>query len=190
MDPKISEIAQRIHSLRDDMEFTTADMADAIGITQDEYEIAESGLKDLSFTFLYKTAEKLGVDMIDLLTGEGPHLTGYSLMRAGDGLSIKRRAGFEYLHLAPNFKNKLAEPFMVTAPFIAEEQGQPIHMSQHEGQEFNFVVSGTLKFAYENHTEILSPGDALLYDSHNPHGMIATGGEPCTFLALVLKETN
>lgn len=36
----------------------------------EEYIAQESGDEDLSFTFLYKCADKLGVDVIELLTGE------------------------------------------------------------------------------------------------------------------------
>lgn len=188
MEPKIAEVARRIRALREDLELSLEDMAGATGRTVAEYAAMETGEQDLSFTFLYKCAEKLGVDMIELLTGESPHLTGYSVVRAGQGLAIKRRAGFEYLHLAPNFSHKLAEPFMVTAPYVAEEQDQPIHLSRHEGQEFDLVVSGSLRFAFEGHTEELSAGDAVYYDAGRGHGMIATGGAPCTFLAVVLKE--
>jgi mannose-6-phosphate isomerase-like protein (cupin superfamily) len=139
---------------------------------------------------LYRCAEKLDVDIVDLLTGESPHLTGYSVVRSGSGLSMKRRAGFEYRHLAPTFRDKLAEPFFVTAPYSDAEQDAPIHLSRHDGQEFDYVLTGRLRFAYEGHTEELEPGDALFYDSGRGHGMIATGGEPCTFLAIVLKDRD
>lgn len=188
MEPNIAEVAKRIRALREDMELTTQEMADATGLSVAEYETFESGTQDLSFTFLYRCAQKFGVDMIDLLTGEAPHLTGYSVVRGGRGLSIKRREGFEYQHLAPNFRGKLCEPFLVTAPYREAEQNAPIHLSRHVGQEFDYVISGRLRFAYENHTEELETGDALLYDSGRGHGMVATGGEPCTFLAIVLKD--
>ena len=188
MNPNITEVAFRIRSLREDLEFTPEEMAEATNRSVEEYIAQESGEEDLSFTFLYKCAEKLGVDVIELLTGEDPHLAGYSLIRNGDGLSIKRRAGFEYLHKAPAFKGKLCEPFVVTAPYLEEEQNAPIHLSRHEGQEFDFILSGKLRFAYENHIEELEPGDALLYDSGRGHGMIAIGGEPCIFLAIVMKD--
>lgn len=188
MEPRIAEVARRIRALREDLELSVAEMADATGVTPAEYEAAESGEQDLTFTFLYRCAEKLGVDMIELLTGENPHLTGYSVVRAGQGLLMKRRAGFEYRHLAPNFRGKLAEPFFVTAPYFAEEQDAPIHLSRHDGQEFDFIVSGKLRFAFEDHVEELSAGDAVFYDSGRGHGMVATGGEPCTFLAIVLKD--
>ena len=44
-----------------------------------------------------------------------------------------------------------------------------------------------MRFAYEDHIEELQAGDCLLYDSGRGHGMIAIGGEPCTFLAIVMK---
>ncbi len=187
MEPNIKEVANRIRALREDMGITMQEMAEATGRTLEEYQAQESGQTDLSFTFLYKCAERLGVDVIEILTGETPHLTGYSLTRDGNGLSIRRRAGFEYLHKAPHFRHKLAEPFLVTAPYLADEQDKPIHLSYHEGQELDYIISGQLRFAYENHEEIVGPGDLLMYDSGRGHGMIATGGEPCTFLAVVVK---
>ncbi len=190
MDPNIAEVAKRIHALREDSDLTMQEMAEATGITVSAYTAIEAGEQDPTFTFLYRAAEKLGVDMIELLTGENPHLSGYSVVRAGEGLSIKRRAGFEYRHLAPNFKHKLAEPFVVTAPFVAEQQDAPIALSRHTGQELDFVLSGSLRFAFEDHAEELSAGDTVYYDSGRGHGMIATGGEPCTFLAIVFKEND
>ena len=166
------------------------EMADATGRSVAEYAAQESGEQDLSFTFLYKCAKKLGVDVIELLTGETPHLKGYSLVRAGDGLSIKRRAGFEYLHKAPHLGNKLAEPFVVTAPYLEEEQDKPIHLSYHKGMELDYIISGKLRFAYEENIEEVGPGDTLMYDSGRGHGMIAIGGEPCVFLAIVMNPEN
>ena len=187
MEPNLKEVAGRIQALREDLDITMQEMAEATGRSVAEYAAQESGEQDLSFTFLYKCAARLGVDVIELLTGETPQLKGYCLTRAGEGLSIKRRAGFEYLHKAPHFQNKSCEPFWVNAPYLEEEQDKPIHLSKHTGQEFDFILSGKMRFAYEDHIEELEPGDCVLYDSGRGHGMIAIGGEPCTFLALVMK---
>ena len=188
MEPNIEEVAGRIRALREDLEITQQEMADATGRTLAEYAAQESGAQDLSFTFLYKCAERLGVDVIELLTGENPHLSGYSLTRAADGLSIKRRAGFEYLHKAPHFKNKLAEPFLVTAPLPSRKSRTlPYTCPTTSARSSTFILSGRMRFAYEDHVEELEAGDLLMYDSGRGHGMIATGGEPCTFLAIVMK---
>ncbi|MDR2671851.1 MAG: XRE family transcriptional regulator [Coriobacteriales bacterium] len=186
-EPDIKDVVLRIRSLREDSGISLEEMAKATGRSVEEYEAQESGAHDLSFTFLYKCAAALGVDVIELLTGEAPHLTGYEITRRGEGLVIKRRAGFEYLHQASLFKHKLAEPFIVTAPYIEAEQDAPIHLSYHEGQELDYIISGRLRFAFEDHIEELGPGDVVYYDSARGHGMIATDGEPCVFLAVVLK---
>jgi len=190
MQPQPLEVSKRIHSLREDLGLSPEQMADLTGRSVEEYLAMESGQADPDFTFLYKCAQAFGVDVIEILTGEAPKLTAYELTRAGGGLSIRRRSGFEYLHQAPFFKDKLCEPFIVTAPYLEEEQDQPIHLSFHRGQELDYIISGQLRFAYEDKIEDLGPGDTLFYDSGRGHGMIAIGGEPCVFLAIVIKPND
>ncbi|MCL2786721.1 MAG: helix-turn-helix domain-containing protein [Methanomassiliicoccaceae archaeon] len=187
MDARIDDIAERIRALRDATGYTIEDMANAAGVTAAEYGELENGKRDLTFTFLYKCAEKFGVDIVDLLTGEGPHLSSYTVVKAGGGLPIKRRESFEYRHLASNFKGKTAEPFLVNAPYSAAELAS-IPMSSHAGQEFNYVLKGSMRFVYEGHTEDLFEGDSVFYDSSRKHGMTALSKEGCTFIAVVLKE--
>ena len=54
MEPNILEVANRIRALREDMDITAQEMADATGRTLTEYLAQESGQEDLSFTILYK----------------------------------------------------------------------------------------------------------------------------------------
>ncbi len=190
MEPRIVEIAERVRTLREILEITVDEMAKATGVTTAEYRQLENGEADFSFTFLFKCSERFGVDIVELLTGENPRLSFYTVVRKDQGLPIERRKGFRYQHLAPLFKNKLAEPFLVTAPYSEEEQTKPMHLSYHEGQELDFVLEGKLKVAMEGHIEYLEPGDAIYYDSGHGHGMIATGGADCKFLAIVLKSQN
>jgi len=188
MELTLVEVAERIRTLRDILDFTEEEMAEKTGVSVEEYRAYESGNADFTFTFIFKCAEVFGVDMIEILTGEKPKLSFYSIVRSGTGLPISRRKGFSYQHLAYRFTGKTSEPFLVTAPYSEEEQDKPIHLSHHEGQEFDYIISGHLKVALEDKIEILGPGDAIYYDSSHGHGMIATGGEPCTFLAMILKK--
>ncbi|MCQ4023109.1 MULTISPECIES: helix-turn-helix domain-containing protein [unclassified Ruminococcus] len=188
MEAKLVETAARIRGLREIMDISPKEMAVATGTTEEEYLKLESGECDFGFTFLNNCAGKLGVDIVELLTGENPHLSHYSIVRCGKGLDIKRRAGFKYQHLGYRFRNKLAEVFYVTAPYIEDEQDNPITLSVHEGQEFDYIIKGKLKVALEDHIEILSEGDSIYYDSSRGHGMIATGGEDCEFLAVTIHS--
>lgn len=186
--PKIPEIAERIRALREMCGLTPDEMAEATGVSADEYGRLESGSEDFGFTFLYKCADRLGVDMIEIITGSNPRLSGFTLVRSGEGLPIKRREGFTYYHLAPTFKDKVSEPFLVYAPYIPEEQDADIALSRHEGQEFDYIISGTLRFSHDGRVEDVGPGDSLYYDSGKGHGMIATSREGCTFLAVVMRR--
>ncbi len=187
MEPNIVEIAERIVAMRELCEISVEEMAELVGKTVDEYKEYESGKLDFSFTFLHKCAERFGIDIVELLTGENPHLSGCTLVRNGGGLPIDRRKGLNYQHLAFNFKDKLSEPFIVNAPYIEEDQGAPIRTSTHVGQELDYILEGTLRFTHNGHIMDLGPGDSVYYDSGKPHGMYATSREGCKFLAVVLK---
>ncbi len=187
MEYVIEQVAKRIKYMRELLELSYEDMAQVTGVKAQEYKACEDGETDFSFTFLYKCAEKFGIDLSELLTGEMPKLSFYSIVRKGKGLSVKRRSGLEYNHLAYLFKKRIAEPFVVTALYNQEEQNKEIELSTHEGQEMDYILKGQLKIRFENHTEILNEGDCAYYDSSHGHGMIAAGGQDCVFLAIVMK---
>ena len=188
METRITEIAERLKALREICDFTAPEMAVAAAVTVEEYLQYEAGEKDFSVTFLFNCAKKLGVDMVELMTGENPRLSQYSIVRKGQGLATKRRETFKYEHLAYHFRKKTAEPFLVFAPYSKGEQETPINLSSHKGQEFDFVLSGELKLQIEDNREILKAGDAVYYDSGKPHGMIALNSEGCEFLAIVIAS--
>ena len=187
MDNELKQMGKRLGELRTIMDVTVAEMARITGITEAEYIAHEAGEIDSSFTFIYRCAERLGVDMSDLVIGDAPKLSFYNVTHAEEGgMPIKRRAGFEYLHLSPMLKDRQADPFLVTAP--AQDEDSPIHLSTHEGQEFDYVLKGRLKVQLEDKIEYLGPGDSIQYNSSRPHGMIAIGEEECQFLAVVIRS--
>ncbi len=186
MNYNIKDVSQRLKSAREVMELTPEFMAAAASVSVDEYMTCENGEKDFSLSFLNSCAEALGIEMIELLTGVTPTLEKYSVVRAGKGLPIERRIGFTYQHIAYLFRHKKIEPLVVTAPFSEDDHKKPIHLSVHEGQEMDFILSGSLKVIIGDHTEILNEGDCIYYDSSNPHGMIAHGGSDCRFLAILI----
>ncbi len=184
----IKEVAQRLKGLRIALDMTEEDLCRATGISVDEYKLIEAGEKDFSVTFLYKCAELFDVELIEILTGVSPKLSKCSIVKAGKGLPIERRERFAYQHMAYLFKDKNIEPLLVKAPFEEEAQDKPIKLSVHDGQEFDYILKGSLKFVCGDNIQIVSAGDAIYYDSTTPHGMIATGGEDCEFLAILIKK--
>lgn len=189
MNEQIQEMAMRIRSLREDLGVTVSEMAAVHGMAEDEYLTQEAGGQDFTFTFLYNTAVRLGVDMTDLLTGAGPTLSEYTIVRRGGGLSMTRRSGFSYRNLAHRFRHRKAEPFVVEAPFVPEQAAAPITQRAHSGQEFDYVLSGRLRFCIGSHETVLESGDSVYYDAAQPHGMVAVDG-PCSFLAVVIRDAD
>ena len=181
------QIAARLRGARLTAEKSAAELAACTGMSEEAYLKMEEGLEDYSFTFLYKCAKALGIDFSALVSGDDPKLSFYTLTRAGEGMPIKRRAGFHYRHLASKLKHRAAEPFVVTARYDEAGQTAPIPLSTHDGQEFDMVLSGSLRVQLDDHIELLGPGDSVFYDSSHPHGMVAAGGTDCTFLAVVFK---
>ncbi len=184
------EIANRLRGLREMLDVTTAEMAAVTGTAEADYAEYETGNRDFSVTFLYNCAERLGVDVTELLTGATPTLSSCSVVRAGQGVITERRHLFTYEHLAHNFKGRTAEPFLVVAPYQPEAEDKPIVLSSHAGQELDYILEGQLKLVVNGRTTVLNVGDTAYYDSAQPHGMIAVGGRDCKFLATVLKPVE
>ncbi len=184
MDDRIKLIAQRIKDLREIMDLSAAEMAKATGVSEAEYLEYEKGAQDFSFSFLYSVAGRLDVDIVDLMTGEGPRLSVCSFVKKGTGLKLERRKEYKYEHLAYIFKNKKMEPFFVTVE--PKDVDARSHMNSHEGHEFNYVLEGSMKLFIDKQEVLMQPGDAVYYDARHPHAMQAEGGV-CKFLAIIAK---
>ncbi len=183
MNDRLKEIAQRVKELREIKGLTQSQMAKSTKVNESVYAQFEAGESDFGFTFIYDCAKIFGVEIKDLLEGESPNLSLYNVVRKGEGMPIERKTGFEYHHLAPSFKHKIAEPFLVKIPYIEGEASY----SSHAGQEMDIVVSGRLKITINERTEILNPGDSIYYNSSAPHALSAMDNAPCEIYAIVMK---
>jgi len=183
---KLLEIAQRIKEMREIADYGIAEMAAKTEVAVELYRTYEEGKTDFPFSFIHKCALIFGIGLTDLLEGYSAPLSSYMITRHGEGRQTAKEDGIEIKSLAPLFRNALAEPYYVTYEYSEELQNKPIHLSTHSGQEFDYVISGRLKIRIGGHTEELSAGDSIIYNSSTPHGMIAAGGSNCAFLAVVL----
>ena len=93
LDYKIQEIAGRIRVLRELENKTPAEMAAATDISVEEYLECEDGKKDLNFTFIYRCALALGVDITDIIEGRSPTLQSFTVTRAGEGQQLSNAHG-------------------------------------------------------------------------------------------------
>ncbi len=190
MDYSLKEVAGRIKDLREAKGFTPAELARLTGVSEADYLVLEAGETDFSFTFIYKCAKACGVEVVDILEGTSTTLTSFAITRKGEGLKIIKKKGVVYNNLAPKFRDKLAEPFLVKFPYLEEEQNTPIKLNSHNGQEFDVIVKGSLKVQVGNHVDVLNEGDSIFYNSLIPHGMIAVSEGGCEFHAVVLNPQD
>ncbi|MBP3441373.1 MAG: AMP-binding protein [Clostridia bacterium] len=183
---KLFEVAQRIKEMRDICGFTIEEMAEKTEVTVEQYKIYEAGEVDLPFTFVHKCALAFDIGLTDLLEGHSAVLTSYTVTRKGKGQTTASENGIEIKNLAPKFRKRLSDPYMVRYEYSAELENKPIHTTTHAGQEFDLVISGKLKVKIGNHEEVLEEGDSIYYNSSTPHGMIAVDGRDCVFLAMIM----
>ena len=172
--------------MRNIMGFSVEEMADKTDVTTDEYVMYENAKADLPFTFIHKCAIAFDIEITDILEGHSAKLSSFTVTRKGEGQLTAKEYGIEISNLAPLFRNKIAEPYWVKYEYSEEQQKLPIHTTTHSGQEFDLIVSGSLKVQVGKHTVVLHEGDSIYYDSGTPHGMIAVDGADCVFCAVVL----
>ena len=183
---QLMEIAARIKEMREIMGWSLAEMAEKTEVSEQQYIDYENAIIDFPFTFIHKCALAFDVEMTQLLEGHSAKLSSYTVTRAGGGQKTAKEDGIDITNLAPKFKDKIAEPYYVRYEYSASQQNKPIHLTKHSGQEFDFILSGSLKVQIGEHTEVLHEGDSIYYNSSTPHGMIAVDGKDCVFCAVVL----
>lgn len=184
MSEQIRQIAARIRDLREIAGISPESLANELSIDPALYREYESGDTDIPVSFLYEIAGKFNVELSAILTGEGPRLHIYSVVRKGKGVGTERRKEYKYQNLAYNFVHKRMEPFIVTVD--PEPESAPFHQNLHPGQEFNYVLEGSMKVIVNGKEVTLQEGDSLYFDSSYSHGMKALGNKPCRFLAIIL----
>lgn len=184
MSEEVRQVARRIRELRRISRLSVKAAADSLKVAQGLYRQYESGSVDIPVSFLYEVGRKYNVELTALLTGEEPRLHTYCLVKSGTGPSACRRNEYSYRDLAYNFIGKKAEVFLVhVAPKTGSSQPR---FSSHAGQEFNYVLKGTLKVILDGHELVLDRGDSLYFNSGLKHAMVAMKSKPVELLAVIL----
>ncbi len=183
MKEQLMEMGQRLAELREIKGASQEQVAEWLNMPLEEYQAYEKGERDFSFSFMYNVASIFEVDVFNLLSGNSPKLTDCAVVRKGHEFFVKKEGSYDYKHLAYTFKNKKAEPFFVLVE--PGEDDQALH--SHEGQEFNFVLSGKMEFKIGSIVYELNKGDSVYFNSKIPHGIKVLGNKPVKFLAVVMK---
>jgi transcriptional regulator with XRE-family HTH domain len=162
-------LGQRIREARQIRELTLEDISSRTGINVRTLKQIESGEMAPPLGQLIRLGKALDMKMGYFISpGVEKPMT---VVRKGKGQAVARygkkkaeQYGYFYESLAPEKANRMMEPFIVTLlPTEAEE------FSTHDGQEFIFVLEGEMKVQVGDQIDFLKPGDAVYYDSNQPH---------------------
>jgi mannose-6-phosphate isomerase-like protein (cupin superfamily)/DNA-binding XRE family transcriptional regulator len=192
MQETIKEIGDRVRELREHSQFTAEEMAEAIKVPIETYRCYEEGKLDIPASKMVEIGQKLVVDMGLLLTGEEPRMRIFTVTRSDEGTEVERRKDYRYQSLAENFIHKKAEPFIVTIKprqdktSVQRPPGHEFSIYSHPGQEFEYVLEGTLKIHIHDHEIVLNVGDSIFFDSTYRHSMEALNDKPVKILAVVM----
>ncbi|MDR0912925.1 MAG: cupin domain-containing protein [Methanobrevibacter sp.] len=177
------DIGARIKELRELSDISTKELAIELNIDENDYVQYENGEKEIPASILYEIAHKFKVDMGLLITGKETRMQYFDVTRKGHGASVERRAQYKYENLAEKFINKKGETFIVTVEPTDEEKPST---NTHPGQEFNYILKGSLKLFIHENEIILNEGDSIFFDSSQKHSMKAMNNEEAKFLAIII----
>ena len=184
MSEQIQQIAARLAGLRDALEITPEEIAKTCQLTLEAYLELESGHVDIPVGVLHRISQTYGIDLTTLMFGDDPKMSTYFVTRLGKGVTVERSKAYKYQGLAAGFAGRKADPFLVTVHPKPEEE--PICLNSHEGEEFNFVLSGRMLVRINEKELILNEGDSIYFNARLPHGMKALDGKKVSFLAIIL----
>jgi transcriptional regulator with XRE-family HTH domain len=184
MNEEIKQIAERLKGLRDALEISAEEMAEACNIPPEEYITLESGTVDISVSVLHNISQAYGIELTALMFGDEPKMNAYFVTRKGKGVSVERTKAYKYQSLAAGFSKRRADPFMVTVH--PKPDDEPMYLNSHAGQEYNYVINGRMLIRINGKDFLLEEGDSIYFNSELPHGMKALDGKEVRFLAIIL----
>jgi len=132
----MKEIAARIREMREISGYSQAEMAEKAEVSLADYEKYEPGSwtsPSRSFTNVRRPS------MWRLPSFWKAKALSFPLIRSPARATVSRppaKRAFFIDNMAPNFRNKLAEPYYVKYDYREELQDLPIHTTTHPGQEF------------------------------------------------------
>ena len=166
---QVQQVADRIKELRDIMDISVDEVASALDISNEQYMRYENAQDDIPISIIYSIANILGVDSTTLLTGDSPRMSNYTIVRNGKGINIERYKGYNFSSLAVNFIGRQMDPMIVTL----KHDDTPPKLVTHLGQEFNYVLEGTVVVTLLSKEFELTAGDSIYFDAQIPHGQRA-----------------
>ncbi len=197
-EPEYAEMGNRLRAARRAHGLSLRALADRLSISPSLISQVETGRAKPSVNTLYALATELDVSLDDLLfVDQRPPASARPRAAAAEpepsravnpnpqGLPVQHAADRKVIRLASGVVwERLTTVSTPNAEFIyvTYEVGgasSPEHEFQrHNGQEWGYIISGTLHVTVGFDEYVLGPGDAITLDSTVPHRLYNLGSEP------------
>jgi transcriptional regulator with XRE-family HTH domain len=178
------QVAKRIRQWRLERGLSVERLAGLAGLTKGYISRIENSPKPPPLYTLSKISLALSVDISTLLSEESSLLPAeITVSRNREHVATNGRGGTSYKYvyqaLAPNKLGKNFEPYIVE---VSKERRADF---RHEGEEFLYVLEGTMEFVFKDATYILEQGDCVFFDSAFAHGGRSIGDKPTRILIVI-----
>ena len=173
VDPKESvtgslEVGDRIKILRISQKRTLQEVADSCGLSKSMISKIENNKTIPSVATLVKIAKTLGTNISNLFEHDGWAKAIVTTRKEAEEKLVFTEKGYSIFPYASEFHEKKMQPFL----FVAKKGEVIPHLLSHEGEEFVFIVEGTMKMQVADIEYILKSGDSLYFNSLQKHGII------------------
>jgi transcriptional regulator with XRE-family HTH domain len=182
-DPNARRVGEEIRRLRNELGLTLRALAEQCGLSAGFLSLAERGQSSLSLTSLFTLAKALGVDATELLGKPGAGaLERYTVRRSAESSDTRIVTGDkEHTVLTGN----LPKPQLEVLRTSVDPTDFPPASTQHEGEEFCFVLEGQLRFILDGEEIDLAAGDSIHFTSTVPHTVHNRSDNPAHLLWVV-----
>ena len=162
----LADIGLRMEGLREACDVSVEEMAAELAVSPGTYRAWEETGEDVPISALYHMARKFGVDLTELLTGTAAKLDTFHVVRRGEGKEVDRFPGYRYDDMAWRYRDKIMQPLLV----VLDPSDEPAELVTHHGQEFNFVIEGTVVVTIGDQDIELAQWDSVYFNPEIPHG--------------------
>ena len=159
-----TKIGSHIRRLRRLEALTLQNVADKCGFTRSLLSKIETGKVVPPMSTLVKIAGALNTNIAALMA-EGEKLDCVFIPANGKDMPVPTESGYAVLPLAVEFKHKKMQPFI----FSIRPEDLSDKANSHPGEEFIFILEGSMEFQVGNKTYILGPRDGLFFNSIPEH---------------------
>ena len=181
-------VGAKIKALRETREISVAELAERTGLAEEQIARIEDNIDIPSLAPLIKIARALGVRLGTFLDDQDDH--GAVVCRkqeTSDTISFSNnsmdaRTHMHYRALSKSKADRHMEPFIID---IDNTENLDYVLSSHEGEEFIFVMEGTVEVAHGKKMYVIEAGDTINYDCIVPHHVHGYEGQAAKILAVV-----